>query len=99
MSQSVGNTSHAVIAYKIDYAGGEIYLADPNFPDNKTRKIIVQNGNLQGYFSGDNANNAGSIEYTKFQFFGQSAVYNWYNITFRWGSSKTMQSETISFRH
>ncbi len=91
VSQDAGD-SHAVIAYKIDYSGGKIYLADPNFPGNKSRMIQKTGDNLQPYQSGDNANDPDAVNYTEFAFFGMSAMYNWSKMEIRWAA---LENKTI----
>jgi hypothetical protein len=85
------NNGHALIVYKIDYAGGKLYLADPNFPGNtdpqtgnqSVRVINFNNNSFAPYHSSLNANSPG-IDFDQIGFAGKSACINWSLVDNRW---------------
>jgi hypothetical protein len=62
---------HAIICYKI--VGTTLYVADPNFPGDTTRKIVFDGNQFENYLSGDTK--ADQKEYDTVLFCGQTAVH------------------------
>ncbi len=72
---------HAVIGYAI--GDGNIYVADPNYPGDVTRRIPYANGKFGTYFSGSNAAQTG-VPFPVIRFFGESALIDYSTIESRW---------------
>jgi len=69
---------HAIIAYRIE--GGQIYVADPNYPGTSGRTLRYQNGAFLPYYSGANAaaiSETGETAYTAIRYMAKSAMVNW----------------------
>jgi hypothetical protein len=71
---SDSTSGHAMIIYKV--TADALWVADPNFPGDRGRKIRYENGDLLSYFSGADAQAAatGSTEYTRFGYYGVFAL-------------------------
>jgi len=89
--QSVGiyNASggHALIAYKADADTGTLYIADPNYPGNSSRKIQYANGAFSPYNSGANKAeiDAGNGKaYDEIRYCAKTAMIPWSKIGARW---------------
>jgi len=77
------NEGHAMIVYKIDVQNGILYVADPNYPNNRDlkgnetiRMINYSNGQFSPYSSAVNAGAAG-LNFTLIQYFGKRSLINW----------------------
>lgn len=85
------NDGHALIVYKIDYPGGKLYLADPNFPGNRdpktgslsVRVINYNNNSFAPYHSSLNAASPG-VDFDQIGFAGKSAYVDWSQVDKRW---------------
>ena len=85
------NAGHAMIIYKVDYLGGKMYVADPNYPGNRDpgtgaasiRTITFQGGKFQPYISGLNAKTPGT-SFDQIAFAGKSAYVDMAQIQNRW---------------
>ncbi len=85
------NDGHALVVYKIDYPGGKLYLADPNFPGNRdpqtgnqsVRVINFNNHSFTPYHSSLNAASPG-IDFDQIGFAGKSAYIDWSQVDKRW---------------
>lgn len=75
-------SAHAIIGYAI--GDGNIYVSDPNYPADRTRKIPYVNGKFGTYFSGSNAAKTGT-PFPTTRFIGESALINYSTIEARWG--------------
>lgn len=88
---SLGKGGHAMIVYKINFAEGKLYIADPNYPNNidpatKTesiRTIDYVNGKFNSYFTGLTAG-ANSTEMDQISYFGKTAYIDWRQVGKRW---------------
>jgi hypothetical protein len=83
---------HAMIVYKIDFPGGLMYVADPNYPGNRdpftgspsVRIIEFNNVNtFNSYRSGPNAKKPGSA-YDLIYFIGKTAYVDFAQMDKRW---------------
>lgn len=74
-------SGHAIIGYAV--GNGEVYVADPNYPADATRRIPYANGKFGTYFSGDNAAQTGT-PFPRIRFLGESALINYSMIESRW---------------
>ena len=78
---------HAMIVYKADANTGTLYIADPNYPGNSSRKIQCAGGAFALYNSGANKAeiDAGNGEaYKVIRYFAKTALVNWSQIGARW---------------
>lgn len=82
---------HAMVVYRVK--GNILYVADPNYPGDNTRKIIFdgQAREFQPYMSGPNTKNLG-VPYKLFMYLAQSSLLSWTNADDRW---KEMENKTI----
>ncbi len=94
----MGNGGHAMIVYKINVTEGKMYIADPNFPNNRDldgtetiRTIQYSNGKFNPYVSKAKAG-AQERVYDKIGFFGKTSFIDWPQIAKRYAE---MQSEKI----
>ena len=93
---SADGGGHAMIVYRIN--GGNLYIADPNYPGNTDRRIIYSNGTFQPYNSGANATEIakGNGEaYDNIQYYAESTVLPWDQITQLWTQFKNGTIGTI----
>jgi hypothetical protein len=93
---SADGGGHAMIVYRIN--GGNLYIADPNYPGNTDRRIIYSNGTFQQYNSGANATEIakGNGEaYDNIQYYAESTVLPWDQITQLWTQFKNGTIGTI----
>jgi hypothetical protein len=91
--QSIPNyAGHAVVVYKVNVSEGKLYIADPNFPNNRTldkagketiRKIDFVNGGFAPYPSALNAASS-PIMFDEIGYFAKTASINWSQISRRW---------------
>jgi hypothetical protein len=82
---------HALVAYKMDYANGKIWVADPNWPGNTNRFFTYGNSTFQPYSSALNAGDKG-ISFTQIGYFGKTAFIDWDKIGARY---KEFRDSTI----
>jgi hypothetical protein len=76
---------HSMIVYKI--VGNTLYVADPNYPGNTDRQIILENGNFKPYKSGANKEeiDAGhSQDFEHIEYSGKTTVVPWDKIAKHW---------------
>ena len=69
---------HALIAYKVEE--NRLWVADPNYPGETDRYISFQEGTLQPYASGANANDIaanGVQSYGEILYLAKTALVNW----------------------
>ena len=91
INNSKGLGGHALVVYKMDYANGKLYVADPNFPNNidistntlSIRVIEFVNGKFDSYFTGLKAGDPG-IEMDEISYFAKTAMIDWGHIGDRW---------------
>jgi PKD repeat protein len=96
---SAGQGGHAMIIYKVDYLGGILYVADPNYPGNirfndkveTIRKIELVNNAFNAYPIGLTAD-ANTIMMDQIGYAGKTAYIKWDKITARW---QEVQDKTI----
>jgi len=83
---------HAMIIYAVDYPNGILYVADPNFPGNRSidengtyseRKIEFTANSFRPYRSSLNAG-TGVLEFDQIGYFGKTAFVKWNYISARW---------------
>jgi len=82
---------HAVVIYKISVTDGKLYVADPNFPNNREsgkgtetiRTIDFVNGSFAPYPSALNAASS-KINFDQIGYFAKTAYVDWAKITSRW---------------
>lgn len=92
---SAGQGGHAMIVYKVDYSGGKLYIADPNYPGNikwdtkvqSIRIIEFSNGKFTPYPSGLNAASS-EILFDQIGYSGKTSYINWDQIDTRWQEVK-----------
>jgi hypothetical protein len=81
---------HTALVYK--QSGRQLYVADPNFPGDASRRIRFRNVAFEPYSSGPDAANLGvlydEIYYVRYQ----SAIFNWNSVADRW---KELENKTI----
>lgn len=77
---------HALIAYKVNVTEGKIYVADPNYPNNRSinginsvRIINYSNNMFQPYPSYANVGDPG-IEYDQIRYYSTSTIFDWSKI-------------------
>lgn len=88
---SAGHGGHAMIIYDVDYNGGILYVADPNYPGNKhystgqvsVRQIKFANGKFEPYSTGLRADQ-NAIDMDQIGYSGKSAFADWSQIASRW---------------
>ncbi|HPR30962.1 MAG TPA: PKD domain-containing protein [Prolixibacteraceae bacterium] len=90
---SKDSTGHAMIVYKVDYAGGDLYIADPNYPNNHdnsgtavNRMIKFRNGNFLPYETGLVAG-ADSKSMDRIGYFAKTAYIDWSQIGKRYNEA------------
>jgi len=82
---STTGAGHAIVAYKIDYTGGKLYVADPNFPGRTDREIDFTGSVFQPYMSGDNASDLGH-PYNEIGYFAKTAFIDWDKLGQLWNN-------------
>lgn len=78
---------HAMIVYKANADTGTLYIADPNYPGNSSRKIQYANGAFSPYNSGANRAeiDAGNGKaYDEIRYYAKTALVDWSQIAARW---------------
>jgi len=98
IKESATNAGHAMIIYKINVTEGKLYVADPNYPNNRgidgnisVRTIPYSNEKLGPYPSFQKVGDPGTI-YDQIAIFGKTANIEWSKITDRY---KEFEAETI----
>jgi len=84
-----GVGGHAMVAYRVK--DGELYIADPNYPGDVTRRITFADGKIDPYESGANfeeIKKGNSIRFDKVGFTGKTTIINWNDIPGRWAELK-----------
>jgi len=92
---SGGHGGHAMIVYKVNFKEGKLYIADPNYPNNREssngnesiRTIDYVSGVLKPYETGLTAG-ASSITMDQIGYFGKTAYIEWPQIGKRWEELK-----------
>jgi hypothetical protein len=95
VSLLAGENGHAMIVYRV--VKGTLYVADPNYPGNTSRKIEYNNGKFTPYNSGMNADDikAGrAVSFNKIGFRAKTAAVDWTKIQQRWNEVKS-ESKSI----
>ncbi len=89
---------HALIAYKVNVTEGKIYVADPNYPNNRSinginseRMINYSNNMFQPYPSYANVGDPGK-EYDQIRYYSTSTIFDWSKIGDRF---KEFEEKTI----
>ncbi len=99
---SVGKGAHAMIVYQINFAAGKLYIADPNFPNNRDpntgaetiRTINFSNDNFDPYPSSLTAG-ASPIMFDQIGYFAKTAYINWGHIGKRWTEFESGKIGTV----
>ena len=88
---SSGQGGHAMVVYKVNFNEGKLYIADPNYPNNRVagdgsesiRTINLENGVLKPYETGLTAG-AHSTTMDQIGYFGKTAYIDWGQMAKRW---------------
>ncbi|MDZ7724446.1 MAG: hypothetical protein U5R06_17000 [candidate division KSB1 bacterium] len=80
---STAGGGHAMIVYQVTPSTGTLHIADPNFPNNQTRRIQYENGVLQPYSSAAVAGGEGKA-YDEIGYAAKSTHIDWQTIPQRW---------------
>jgi hypothetical protein len=80
---SATGAGHAMIVYKIIPSTGTLCIADPNFPNNKTRVIEYRNGALLPYSSALIAGGPGTV-FDQIGYAAKTTHIEWPKISERW---------------
>lgn len=95
---SVSGGGHAMIVYKINIPEGKLFIADPNYPNNRStngtyslRTITYLNDKFQPYPSFAKAGDPG-VEYDQIAFYTKTSTFDWVKIGERY---KEMEEKTI----
>ena len=78
---------HAMIAYAVNPEKGYLRIADPNYPGDKARLILYQDGKFWPYDSGDSILDillGNSENYERICYGAKSALLSWSTATRRW---------------
>lgn len=94
----MGDGGHAIIAYKINVTEGKMYIADPNYPNNRyidgtetIRTITYSNGKFNPYKSYAKVGTQERV-YDKIAFYGKTSFIEWPQIAKRY---EELQTEKI----
>ncbi|HVP40219.1 MAG TPA: IPT/TIG domain-containing protein [Candidatus Saccharimonadales bacterium] len=74
---------HDLTAYTVDVVGRSIYVADPNFPGDRTRRVTFNGTTFDPYFSGLNAGAPG-MNFTKITVTSKTTYISWNRIGELW---------------
>lgn len=90
IAQLEGN-SHAMVIYKVK--GNEMYVADPNFPGDKGRRIVYDPGagRFKPYSSKVNSESPG-VDFISFFYYGKTALHSYHYAEKYW---KKVEDGTI----
>ncbi len=99
INNSQGRGGHAMIVYKVNLQEGKLYIADPNYPNNRApgngtesiRVVELVNGRLKSYETGLSAGTE-SIPMDQIGFAGKTAYIEWSQINKRF---KQLADSTI----
>ncbi len=88
---SAGQGGHAMVVYKVNMSEGKLYIADPNYPNNRIaatgvesiRTIDYVNGVLKPYETGLTAG-AQSTTMDQIGYFGKTTYIDWGQMAKRW---------------
>lgn len=88
---SAGQGGHAMIVYKVNFNEGKLYIADPNYPNNRVpsdgtesiRTIDLVNGAFKPYETGLVAG-GNSITMDQIGYFGKTSYIDWGQMAKRW---------------
>ncbi|MCW8850901.1 MAG: PKD domain-containing protein [Melioribacteraceae bacterium] len=93
--ESTTNSGHAMIVYKINISEGKMYVANPNYPNNKDEDgsesigtIDYSNGEFKAYKASAKAGSAVTI-YDQIAFVGKTAYVEWPQIAKRYEELQT----------
>jgi hypothetical protein len=84
-----GGGGHALVVYRI--FGGNLYVADPNFPGNTTRRIEFADDTFTPYNSADNEADIVAGRYTLYDritYVAKDSLSDWSKITKHWAEMK-----------
>ncbi len=81
--ESATGAGHAMIVYKITPSAGTLHIADPNYPNNKTRVIEYRNGALLPYSSALVAGGPGTV-FDQIGYAAKTTHIEWPKISERW---------------
>lgn len=95
---SVDGGGHAMIVYKINISEGKLFIADPNYPNNRAsdgtssiRIINYINSNFLPYPSYPKVGDPGE-EYDQIAFYSKTSIFDWEKIGERY---KELENKTI----
>lgn len=71
--------AHALLVYGADRTKGELFIADPNYPGDTTRRIRLVNGTFTPYKF-----DTGTTSYPTIFYCAKSALVPWEKLTARW---------------
>jgi hypothetical protein len=84
------NAGHAIIVYKMNVTEGKLYVADPNFPNNRhpggaesIRTIDFRDGRFVPY-PGSERSDKDPVLFDVIGYFAKSSCINWSQISRRW---------------
>ena len=88
---SAGEGGHAMVVYKVNFNEGKLYIADPNYPNNRVagdgsesiRTIDYVGGVLKPYETGLTAGE-NSTTMDQIGYFGKTAYIDWGQMAIRW---------------
>lgn len=90
IKESATNAGHAMIVYKINISEGKLYIADPNYPNNRgvdgtesIRTIKYTNGKFEPYASYLKVGDPGTV-FDQIAFFGKTSNIDWSQIQKRY---------------
>ncbi len=93
----MGDGGHALIVYKINVTEGKMYIADPNYPNNRyidgtetIRTITYSNGKFNPYKSYAKVGTEEEV-YDKIAFYGKTSFIEWPQIAKRYAEMETEQ--------
>ncbi|MBN2201093.1 hypothetical protein JW777_04000, partial [bacterium] len=81
--EAATGAGHAMIVYKITPSTGTLHIADPNYPNNRTRVIEYRNGRLQPYSSALQAGGPGTV-FDQIGYAAKTTHIEWPEIGERW---------------
>jgi hypothetical protein len=91
IKETATNAGHAMVVYKVNVSEGKLYIADPNYPNNRgsdgtesIRVINYRNGKLEPYASYLRVGDPGTV-FDQIAFFGKTANIEWSKINERYG--------------
>ena len=98
INNSQGKGGHAMIVFKVNVTEKKLYIADPNYPNNRDwngnesiRTIDLVNGTFKPYETGLTAG-ANSTTMDQIAYFGKTAYIDWGQLSKRWAE---VENKTI----